>query len=143
MPKVHDSRIVSIPRKQAFALMMNIEKYPKFIPFIRRVRILSHHGAVTRAEILVGLPALSFTYQCEITATPSSSIHIRDIAGPFRYLKCAILFEDAGAGKTRIDYSFESKFRSNLMNAVADPLFSALLGTTLSEVQRHIKREKL
>ncbi len=141
MPKVHDSRIVSIPRKQAFALMMDIEKYRKFIPFIRRVRILAREGNVTEAEIRVGLPAMSFTYRCEITADPYESIHIRDLAGPFRFLKCAILFEDAGHGQTRIDYNFESKFRSRLMNAVADPLFSALLGTTLAEVQRHIKRQ--
>ena len=143
MPKVHDSRIIPLSRKQAFAVMMDIEKYPAFIPFIRAVRILKDEPPVTEAEIRVGLPGIAFTYRCRITADAPASIHIHDIAGPFRYLKCTILFEDAGPGKTRIDYSFESKFRSSLMNAATDHLFSALLKTTLPEVIKYIKRREL
>lgn len=140
MPKVHDSRIIALPRKKIFAVMMDIEKYPAFIPFVRAVRVLKEEPPVTEAEIRVGLPGINFTYRCRITADAPVSIHIRDIAGPFRYLKCTILFEDAGPGKTRVDYSFESKFRSSLMNAAADHVFSALLKTTLPEVMRYIKR---
>jgi len=141
MPKIHDSRVIAMPKRKIYDLMMDIEAYPRFIPFIRAARILSREGDSLTAEIRVGVPGLAFTYRCEVTATPHDEINVRDIAGPFRFLKAHMAFSDAPGG-TRVDYHFESQFKSHMMNAVADPIFTPLLQSTLAGVEKFIKRRK-
>jgi len=142
MPKVRDSRIFDLPLRDIYALMMDIERYPDFIPFVRQLKIVSQQGAVTQADIRIGITGLDFSYRCAITEQPYERIDIRDVAGPFAYLRCTISFEALAPDKTRVTYDFDSQFKSRLMNRVADPVFNVVLKTTLAEVQRFLKRRR-
>lgn len=142
MPKVSDSRIIRMPRKEIYKLLMNIEAYPDFIPFIRAARIVEKHGNESLAEISIGLGNIGFSYKCRITETPYDEINIVDIAGPFRFLRARLTFEDAGSGRTRVGYYFESQFRSRTMNVIADPIFNVKLKSTLSGVEKFIMKGK-
>lgn len=104
--------------------------------------MLERRGRVTLAEITVGVPALHFTYRCEVTETPFDKITVKDISGPFEYLRCEMLFDALDENRTRVTYRFESKFRSRLMNRVADPIFDAQLRTTLRDLERYIRRRQ-
>jgi len=142
MPKVRDSRVFDLPRQEIYALMMDIERYPDFIPFVRRLKIVSQAGGITQADIRIGVMGLDFSYRCAITAQPYDRISIRDVAGPFAYLRCEMTFEELAANKTRVVYDFDSQFKSRLMNRVADPVFNVVLKTTLSEVQRFLRHRR-
>lgn len=140
MPKVRDSRIFNLPKGEIYTLMMDIERYPDFIPFVRRLKIVARTGDVVTADIRIGVTGLDFSYRCAITERPYERISIRDISGPFDYLRCEITFEEIAPDKTRVVYDFDSQFKSRLMNRVADPVFNVVLKSTLSEVQRFLQR---
>ena len=142
MPKISDSRIIKMPRKELYKALMAMQEYPNFIPFIRAARILEKNGPETLAEISVGLGNIGFVYKCRVTETPFDEINIVDVAGPFRFLKARLTFEDAGAGRTKVGYDFESKFKSRTMNAIADPIFNIKLKSTLANVERFILRRR-
>lgn len=143
MPKISDSRTVSLPREKIYALMMDIEKYPSFIPFIRAARFTKRGEKESHARLRLGVAGIGFSYTCKIVETPYDEILIHAIEGPFEHLRARLTFEDAGKGKTRIGYEFESRFRSRRMNAVVDPIFNTLLKNTLRDVERYILRELL
>lgn len=140
MPSAEDSRIFALPQREIYALLMDVENFPSYVPYIRGARFISRKGKVSIAEVDVGVPGLHFSYRCEITETPSEKISIREISGPFEYLRCEMLFEALDAGRTRVTYRFSSRFRSRLMNAVADPVFNVQLKSTLRELARFIRR---
>lgn len=142
MPKVSDSRVIRMPRKDIYRLLMNIEAYPDFIPFIRAARIVERRGHESIAEISIGLGNIGFTYKCRVTETPYDEINIVDIAGPFRFLRARLTFEDEGSGSTRVGYHFESQFRSRAMNLIADPVFNVKLKGTLAGVEKFILKKK-
>lgn len=142
MPKVRDSRVFDLPKRDIYALMMDIERYPDFIPFVRRLKIVSKQGLATQADIRIGVTGLDFSYRCVITEQPYDEIRIRDVSGPFAYLRCTITFEEVAPDKTHVTYDFDSQFKSRLMNRVADPVFNVVLKTTLLEVQRFLKRRR-
>lgn len=142
MPKVYDSRVFDLPQDEIYALLMDIEAYPAFIPFVRAVRIVAREGSVTEADIRIGIKGLDFTYRCAITETPVKKIIVRDIAGPFKFLRCEMLFEPVNKTKTRVTYTFESQFKNRLMNHVADPVFNVVLKSTLAEVERFLARRR-
>lgn len=131
-----------MPRRELYKLLMAIEEYPRFIPFIRAARILEKKGSETLAEISIGLGNIGFVYKCRVTETPFDEINIVDVAGPFRFLKARLTFEDAGTGRTKVGYEFESQFRSRTMNAIADPIFNVKLKSTLANVEKFILRRK-
>lgn len=142
MPKVSETRVIKMARKDIYKILMDIEAYPGFIPFIRAARILEKKGNETRAEISIGLGNIGFSYKCAITETPYDEINIVDIAGPFKYLRARLTFADEGQGRTRVGYFFESQFRSRTMNAIADPIFNLKLKSTLANVEKFILRKK-
>lgn len=140
MPSVEDSRIFDLPKAEIYALLMDVENFSGYVPYICAAHVIEKHGAITIAEVTVGVPRLHFTYRCEITETPTDRIMIRELSGPFEYLRCEMLFEALEENRTRITYRFSSRFRSRLMNAVADPVFSVQLKSTLRELERFIRR---
>ena len=142
MPKVRDSRIFNLPAQEIYTLMMDMERYPDFIPFVRRVKILGQKNGVTTADIRIGVTGLDFSYRCAITETPYERISIRDVSGPFAYLRCEITFEEIADDQTRVVYDFDSQFKSRLMNRLADPVFNVVLQSTLAEVQRFLQRRR-
>jgi ribosome-associated toxin RatA of RatAB toxin-antitoxin module len=140
MPSVEDSRIFDLPKAEIYALLMDVENFSGYVPYIRSAHVVEKRAAVTIAEVTVGVPSLHFMYRCEITETPTDRILIRELSGPFEYLRCEMLFEALDAKRTRVTYRFSSRFRSRLMNAVADPVFSVQLKSTLRELERFIRR---
>lgn len=140
MPSAEDSRVFVLPKDEIYALLMDVENFPAYVPYIRAARLVEKRGRVTVAEVTVGVPGLHFTYRCEITETPTDKIVIRELSGPFEYLRCEMLFEALDPKRTRVTYRFSSRFRSRLMNAVADPVFSVQLKSTLRALESFIRR---
>lgn len=142
MPTVDDSRLIRRPKKQVYRFLMAIEEYPKFIPFIRAARVVEKKGDVTIADVSVGLGPIGFVYRCRIVETPFDEINISAIDGPFRHLKARLTFEEQGRDATLVGYHFSSQFKSSAMNAIADPIFSGQLKSTLALAEKYIKRQK-
>lgn len=144
MPKVSDTRLIGLPRKQVYQFMMDVERYPDFIPFVQKVRIVEKDGPVTLADLAIGLGPFKFTYRSRIEETPFEEINIRDVPGegPFAHLRSKLTFEDRGKDGTLVGYHFSSQFRSRSMNALADPIFDIALKNTLAEVERAIMKKK-
>ncbi len=118
MPFAEDTRVFPLPQREIYALLMDVENFPSYVPYIRAARFVSRKGAVSVAEIDVGVTGLHFRYRCEM------------------------LFEALDESHTRVTYRFSSRFRSRLMNAVADPVFSVQLKSTLRELEKFIRRRK-
>ena len=140
MPTVYDSRVFDLPQAEIYALLMDITAYPAFIPFVRAVRIVAQKENMTEADIRIGVKGIDFTYRCAITETPVEKITVRDLAGPFKFLRCEMIFEPVSKTKTRVTYTFESQFRNRLMNRVADPVFNVVLKSTLAEVEKFLAK---
>jgi len=140
MPDTEDSRIFGLPQAEIYALLMDVDNFPAYVPYIRAARVIEKRGLVSIAEVTVGVPGLHFSYRCEITETPVERIAIRELSGPFAFLRCEMLFVPIDENRTRVTYRFSSRFRSRLMNAMADPVFSVQLKSTLRELERFIRR---
>jgi len=140
MPSVEESRIFDLPKAEIYALLMDVGNFPGYVPYIRAAHVVEKHAHITIADVTVGIPGLNFSYRCEITETPTDRISIKELSGPFEHLRCEMLFKALDAKRTEVTYRFSSRFRSRLMNVVADPVFSVQLKATLRELERFIRR---
>lgn len=142
MPKVKESRLISLPRKQVYNVLMDITLYPNFIPFVQKVRIVEKEENVTVADLKIGFGPVGFSYRCRITEKPFEEINIKDVSGPFEFLEAKLTFEEKGKNSTLVGYYFSSQFKSRTMNAISDPIFNARLAFVLSGVEKYLLRKK-
>lgn len=113
--------------EQLFAMVMDIEKYPEFLPWCRAARILEKHPESMVGELVVSFKGLSESYVSRITPRPELTmpeISVDLVQGPFKTLTNHWRFEPREGGGTRIHFFIEFQFKTTLLNALIGSLFT-------------------
>jgi coenzyme Q-binding protein COQ10 len=122
-----ETRYVPYTADLMYRVVADIEQYPKFLPWVVALRVLSREHDESReivgAEMAVGYGALREKYTSRVILDPEAcSIDVVQTSGPFRVLENHWRFTPEGAG-CRIDFSIAYDFKSRLLNAVAGAAF--------------------
>lgn len=110
--------------EELFELASDIGRYPDFVRWIQSLRIMDQRdeGGVqhARAEARVGFKGFTETFVTDIVADrPKLAIDVTLVRGPFRKLRNAWRFAEAGKG-TKVDFSIDFEFRNILLQALAE-----------------------
>ena len=109
--------------EQIFDLIIDIEKYPEFLPWCKGARILSRGKDNLTAELLVKFKHITQSYISSVTYKKPNKIYVEQTSGPFKVLtnkwdlcqeednKLIIAFE--------INFEFESRLLNNLTNFIS------------------------
>jgi coenzyme Q-binding protein COQ10 len=127
---------------EMFALVLDLERYPRFVPGCTRVRLLSRHdpgpGIVEIvSRMTVGVPPLQLAYT-NITRADRSARRIAVAAtdGPLRHLQVLWRFEPRDVGRSEIAFSASYEFRSPILAALAAGAFERLFGQIVDAFER-------
>lgn len=113
-----------LPQKprELFNLVLDIEAYPKFIPWCAAARIITHTDTEIIAELVVQVKGFSEKYKSRVTWVTSENkefiIDISAISGPFEYLKNTWYFfvhEEGTLIKFNIDFQMKSAIARKLI----------------------------
>ena len=110
-----------------YRVVADVEQYPKFLPWVAALRVLSRQPAdgreVITAEMAVGYGALREKYTSRVILDAAArTIDVSQTTGPFKQLENNWRFTPEGTG-CRIDFSIAYEFKSRLLNAVAGAAF--------------------
>ena len=117
--------------KQLFDLVMDIEKYPEFIPWCTQALILdSPKTNVTIAELNATFAGISEKYSSRIESIPprnkndSAEINTDIISGPFKHLhsKWSFAYDDKKK-KTKVKFYIEFEFSSKMLQIFIGTMF--------------------
>jgi coenzyme Q-binding protein COQ10 len=111
-----------------YAVVADVEKYPRFLPWVVALRILAREHALNRdvltAEMAVGYGALREKYTSRVILDPAAhTIDVAQTSGPFKQLENHWRFAPTEQGGCRIDFSLAYEFKSRILNAVAGAAF--------------------
>jgi coenzyme Q-binding protein COQ10 len=115
-----------------FALVMDVEKYPEFLPLCEGLVVKSRkerEGKVLLiAAMTVGYKAIRETFTSQVLADPSGRvIDVQYLDGPFKYLHNRWTFvpskENGCDVGFDIDYEFKSRMLGMLMGSMFDIAF--------------------
>lgn len=138
MKSFRDRRRVNHAAADMFALVGDVESYPKFVPLCEgmRVRRRTRPGEgveVIVAEMQVGFRAICERYASRVTCNrPKLEISVEYIDGPFKKLDNRWTFRDEPSGPNGeprslvefyIAYEFKSMALGMLMGAMFDKAF--------------------
>jgi coenzyme Q-binding protein COQ10 len=115
--------------QQIFDLVIDIERYPEFLPWCRAARVLERREGSLTAELVVSFKHITESYVSEVTYTRPQApddegrIDVRLLKGPFKRLENHWVFSARPGGGTEIGLHLAFQFRSKLLDSLIGLLF--------------------
>ena len=123
MPKASVKRLIECRKDQLIDLVLDIERYPEFVPFCLESHIFEKkkEGNLTLiiADLTIGKGLFKETYKSDVKYNmEDNSIKVINIGGPLKHLENNWKFIDQDGGTEiffDIDFEIENKFLNILM----------------------------
>ena len=123
MPKASVKRLIECNKNQLVDLVLDIEKYPEFVPFCLDAHVYEKNteGDLTLiiADLTIGKGPFKDTYKSDVKFNKKdSSIKVTNIGGPLNHLENTWYFNDHKNGTEisfDIDFEIENKFLNIIM----------------------------
>ena len=119
-----ETREIAVSAGMMFDVVMDIDAYPRFLPWVSGSRILSSRDGELEAELTTNLAGLHQSFSTIDRYIRPKLIEIRLREGPFRVLDSLWTFEECGEKRCKVHFSIEFDFKSRLLSMVATPVFS-------------------
>ena len=123
MPKASVKRLIECKKNQLIDLVLDIEKYPEFVPFCLSSHVYKRNkeGNLTLiiADLTIGKGPFKETYKSDVKFNKTDSIiNVTNVGGPLKYLQNNWYFNERENGTEisfDIDFEIENKFLNVLM----------------------------
>ena len=124
MPKASVKRLIECNKNQLIDLVLDIEKYPEFVPFCLDAHIYERNNeedlSVIIADLTIGKGPFKDTYKSNVKFNKiDSTINVTNIGGPLNHLKNTWHFKEHQNGTEiffDIDFEIENKFLNIIMS---------------------------
>jgi ribosome-associated toxin RatA of RatAB toxin-antitoxin module len=135
MKRISRSAIVEHSAQEMFALVDDIESYPRFLPWCTAAKVEERSEAGVRATLTVGMRGLRQSFTTQNQVRPGESIELRLVKGPFRRFAAAWRFKPLSDEASRIEFSLEYEMAGALARMLA-PLFDHIADTMVDAFTR-------
>ena len=124
MPKASVKRLIECKKDQLIDLVLDIEKYPEFVPFCLGSHIYEKNKEGNQtliiADLTIGKGPFKDTYKSDVKFNnEDSTINVTNIGGPLNHLQNNWSFTETIGGTEisfDIDFEIENKFLNVLMS---------------------------
>ena len=124
MPKASVKRLIECKKDQLIDLVLDIEKYPEFVPFCLGSRVYEKNKEDNQiliiADLTIGKGPFKDTYKSDVKFDKeNSTINVTNIGGPLNHLENNWKFIETEGGTEisfDIDFEIENKFLNILMS---------------------------
>lgn len=128
MKRYYERHVPHLPERM-FAIVSDLEGYPRFIPNCQAMQVRTDPAAaspdVRLARMTISFGPITQAYTSRVTMDAEArTIRARAVDGPFSYLDSIWRFEPEGQG-TRVRFEIDFKISNPLIAAVAEPAFAA------------------
>lgn len=129
MQVVERSALVTFTAAQMFALVNDVAKYPKFLPWCTSARVedVSPTEQIATLQVARGVLQTEFTTRNELVQDSQINMHL--MHGPFRNLTGEWRFEPIGTRGSRVYFRIEFEFKNRVAASAFNAVFEALCGT--------------
>ena len=123
MPRASIKRLIECEKKQLIDLVLDIEKYPTFVPYCIDAKVYEKNdtGDFVNiiADLTIGKGPFKDTYKSDVKYNKkNNSIYVTNIDGPLKHLDNKWIFEDHKEGTEiyfNVDFEIKNKFLNILM----------------------------
>ena len=109
--------------KQMFDLIIDVEKYPEFLPWCKSTNIYDKDANIFYSDMEIGFNLIKEKFTSKVTILNSEKIYSEAISGPFSKMNNIWEIENISNNKCRITLNIEFDFKSLLLINLMGKLF--------------------
>jgi len=134
-----ETKILPASAKVMYDLVMDIEAYPAFVPWVSGARLLEVKANELSAELTMDLAGTKHTFQTVDYFMPHKLVEIRLLSGPFKFLESVWTFEPIDDYSCKVHFSIEFEFKNMMLDLVASPIFGAACKTMVKTFEKRAR----
>ncbi|MDC0853859.1 type II toxin-antitoxin system RatA family toxin [Candidatus Pelagibacter sp.] len=144
MPKASVKRLIECKKEQLIDLVLDIEKYPQFVPFCLGSKVYERKRKgdllLIIADLTIGKGPFKDTYKSDVKFNKKDdSIHVTNLDGPLKHLENKWHFrEDNNLTEVSFDVDFELK--NHFLNIVMTKSFQFGLNKIADAFQKRAEK---
>jgi coenzyme Q-binding protein COQ10 len=128
MPALKQTKILPYKAKQIYELVMDIEKYPEFLPWCKKAKIIEIISDENlRADLLVNFKSFFEKYRSDVihkkTAQNIYFVDVVAIEGPFKKLINQWKIRDLENGECEVEFFIDFEFNSIFLTKLIGSIF--------------------
>jgi len=135
MKRVSRSAIVEHSAQEMYALVDDIESYPRFLPWCTAASVEERTADGVRATLSVGMRGLRQSFTTQNENRPPEAIELRLVKGPFRRFAGAWRFTALSPEACRIEFTLEYEMAGPIARLL-EPLFEHIADTMVDAFTR-------
>lgn len=136
MKKVVRSAIVEHSTSEIYALVEDIEAYPRFLPWCAGSTVIERTPNRTVATLKIGFKGVRQSFTTENANLEGESIEMRLLKGPFRKFSARWRFEPLAEHAARIEFTLEYEIASRVLAKLLEPVFDHIADTMVQAFTR-------
>lgn len=127
MPSLSEKRILPHKAKKIYDLVMDIEKYPEFLPWCKQAKIIEVVSSNNlKADLLINFKNFFEKYRSDVKhgkAQDDYFIDVVAIEGPFKKLENKWRIRDLENGKCEVEFFIDFEFNSIILSKLIGVIF--------------------
>ena len=139
MPTHADKRVLPYTKEQLFDLVIDVEKYPQFLPWCLGCRVRKREEHLVVADMIIGFKVFRESFTSRVSHNRPDRIDVAYTDGPFKYLNNHWIFNDMGNGSTQIDFYVDFEFRSRILQAAIGAVFNEAVKKMIAAFESRAK----
>ena len=127
MPKASVKRLIECKKEQLIDLVLDIEKYPLFVPFCLNSKIYERKKEgdllLIIADLTIGKGPFKDTYKSDVKFNKKEdSIYVTNLDGPLKYLENKWYFNEEN-NVTEVSFQVDFELKNDFLNIVITKSF--------------------
>jgi len=136
MPSFEKTKIIDCSTQHMFDVVLDIEKYPDFLPWVSGASILNTTDDEFSAELIANFAGMQQRFQTVDRFLRHKLIEVRLLSGPFKFLQSLWTFDALGEQRCRVHFSIDFEFNNRMLSLVASPVFAKACQSMVHEFEK-------
>ena len=140
MKSVHKSVLIWYSAQEMFDLVVDVERYPEFLPWCDHGKVLQRVPDGMTAEVGIAFKGVKQVFTTRNEHVPGREVKLHLVSGPFSRLEGVWTFTPVGGDgqrACRVDLKMSYGFSNALLASLVGPVFDKIAG---SLVDAFVKR---
>jgi ribosome-associated toxin RatA of RatAB toxin-antitoxin module len=139
MKHVKKSVLLWYSPKEIYDLVVDVQAYPKFLPWCQRAEVLSEQGELMTARLHLAYAGVKHAFTTSNRHVESQSVSMSLVDGPFSHLEGSWRFmpigsptasaPQAGPQACKVEFDLSYAFASRPLELVVSPVFDRIANT--------------
>ncbi len=144
MPSLSEKRILAHKAQKIYDLVMDIEKYPEFLPWCKQAKIIEVISPNNlRADLLVNFKNFFEKYRSDVKHGKEQDVYFIDVVaieGPFKKLVNKWRIRDLEDGKCEVEFFIDFEFNSIILSKLIGVIFEKATQKMMSAFEERAGR---